>query len=366
MDGLRELARNCPEFPLEFEPQPETEFPAFWIESTPSSAPSESENETLQSHRGTLRQSELGRFFQDLPSKDRNNKKYPSRLICVGMGAPGRTTLKISSEAFREVLIGMDVDPWVEHLIRNQTYGFYHHVGRRVSLGNGSVQVPVQVASYVLKVRHFMAVWTCQTQTPTPTQTQTQIRREGEKETTGRVSAKCLIIDSGDSPASLLGSRINLELYLKTFQSAAPSSLYLPFVFSVNAVRWMENRLERIMNLVRRVETRTGHGTWGLGRFEEKRESIPNLTAALATELNVVTVLPMHLRTIEKVFNYLEEELARGCDLEIKRNKRLREAETSMAEAISLLKQECASVIQRCAVVEVRIRSQSSVVCSST
>jgi len=358
MDGLRELARNCPEFPLEFEPQPDTEFPAFWIESTiPSSSPSESENETLQSHRGTLRQSELGRFFQDSPSEDRdnNNKNYPSRLICVGMGAPGRTTLKISSEAFHEVLVSMGVDPWVEHLIRNQTYGFYHHFGKRAPSTES-----VQVASYVLKVRHFMAVWTCQTQT------QTQIRREGEKETTGRVSAKCLIIDSGDSPASLLGSRINLELYLKTFQSAALSSLYLPFVFSVNAVRWMENRLERIMNLVRRVETRTGHGTWGLGRFEEKRESIPNLTAALATELNVVTVLPMHLRTIEKVFSYVEEELARGCDLEIKRNKRLREAETSMAEAISLLKQECASVIQRCAVVEVRIRSQSSVVCSST
>lgn len=318
MDGLRELARSCPEFPLEFEDQPDTEFPAFWIESTRNG---------LRSSRGTLHQPELGRFFQETSG----GKSYPLRLICVGMGAPGRTTLKVSSEAFREVLLNMRLDPWVEHLIRNQTYGFYH-------AGYPSTK---KSANYVLKIRHLMAVWTCQWEHP------------------GSISAKCLVIDSGDSPDTLLGDRIGLERYLRVFQSDAHSALYVPFTFAVNGVRWMENRLERIMSLVRTVETRTGHGTWGLGRFEEKRESIPNLTAALATELNVVAVLPMHLRTIETAFSHLE--LLAGHEPETK-NEHLRATEASMIEAMSLLKQECASVIQRCAVVEVRIRSQSSVV----
>lgn len=318
MDGLRELAGSCPEFPLDFEDQPDTEFPAFSIESTP---------EGLRPSRGTLRQHELPRYFEETSG----DKIYPLRLTCVGMGAPGRTTLKINSQTFREVLLNMQVDPWVEHLIRNQTYGFYH-------TGHPSTD---EVASYVLKIRHLMAVWTCR------------------RESAGNFTAKCLVIDSGNSPAKLLGDRIGLERYLRVFQNEAHSALYVPFVFAVNGVRWMEHRLERIMGLVRRVEARTGHGTWGLGRFEEKRESIPNLTAAMATELNVVAVLPMHLRTIESAFHHLE--LLASHESEAK-NEHLRVTEASMLKAMSILRQECASVIQRCAVVEVRIRSQSSVV----
>ena len=36
-----------------------------------------------------------------------------------------------------------------------------------------------------------------------------------------------------------------------------------------------------VLGVVRTVEERTGHGSWGTGRFEERRDAIPELTAEL-------------------------------------------------------------------------------------
>ncbi|KAK0648527.1 hypothetical protein B0T16DRAFT_444548 [Cercophora newfieldiana] len=316
MEGLRELAGNCSEFSLEFEDYPDDNFPAVSIESA---------SDSPRFRRCTLQQHELGAFFQDDATRN-----YSLRLICVGINTRGKTRLHVDGRAFREALQGMNLDPWIEHFIRTQEPGFHHS-------GFPSTD---DTASYSLKFRQLMAVWTC---------------RRGP---TGNFSSKCIILDTGMSPSSLLGDRIGLEKYLRVFQSEANSALYLPFVLATSSLRWMEGRLERILHVIRDVEERTGHGSWGRGRFEEERDSIPTLTATLGAQLNVVAVLPLHLRTVESTFCYVERLVG---TLSETKDEHLRPSEASMTEALRILKHECSVVIERCAVLETRVRSQTSV-----
>ena len=186
-----------------------------------------------------------------------------------------------------------------------------------------------------------MAVWTCRW------------------DLTGNSTAKCLILDTGIAPDSLLGDRIGLEKYLRAFVSDSQSALYVPFVLATSSLRWMEGRLDRILNVVRDVEERTGHGTWGAGSFREDRDSIPNLTAKLGTNLNVVAVLPVHLRTVKCTFSHMEHLAGQGSE---SKSEHLRAREASMIGAIRILREECLAVTERCPVIETRVRSQSSVV----
>ena len=162
------------------------------------------------------------------------------------------------------------------------------------------------------------------------------------------------------APESLLGDRIGLEKYLRAFSAESYSALYVPLVLATNSLRWMEGRLEHILDLVRDVEERTGHGTWGTGRFREERDSIPTLTAELGKELNVVAVLPVHLHTVESTFRHMELLASQNPET---KSEYLRGREASVMEVIRMLREECSAVTERCGVVETRVRSQSSVVC---
>ncbi|KAK4443889.1 hypothetical protein QBC34DRAFT_361252 [Podospora aff. communis PSN243] len=316
MEGLGALAGSQSEFPLKFQDWPGIKVPAVTIEST---------SHGLHFHRHNLEQHELRTFFQDDAART-----YPLKLICVGINTRGINALHIGSREFADVLRGMSLDPWVEHFIRTQTHGF-HHSGFPSTDGS---------ASYAFKVRQLMAVWTC---------------RWGP---TGDSTAKCLILDTGMAPDSLLGDRIGLEKYLRAFVSDSQSALYVPFVLATSSLRWMEGRLDRILNVVRDVEERTGHGTWGAGWFREGRDSIPNLTAKLGTNLNVVAVLPVHLRTVNCTFSHMERLAGRGRE---SKSEHLQVREASMIRAIRILREECLAVTERCPVVETRVRSQSSV-----
>lgn len=117
-----------------------------------------------------------------------------------------------------------------------------------------------------------------------------------------------------------------------------------------------------MLDVVRGVESKTGHGSWGSGRFEEKREGITELTAELGRAGNTVGNTVKHLGIVQDVLDHLEgmKEGMRvdGVDL----NERVRASDESLLRAVGILGRQCGSLREQCGYLEARIRNQSSVV----
>lgn len=89
-------------------------------------------------------------------------------------------------------------------------------------------------------------------------------------------------ISAGDRFSALLD-------VVHAFSNEFRSALYLPLVMAVHSIRCREGLVLRGSELVRSIEERTGHGSWGSGRFEvEERDEITESTAQLRRVLNKV------------------------------------------------------------------------------
>ncbi len=133
MEGLRKLARSS-RFPLDFWPLPDNRF------SVISVAPGANEVERRPAH---LTQAELQTLFSD---RSPNGISYNLRLACVQTDGSG--VLYIDDGVFWGLLDAMDLDPWIEHMIRARTYGFHHSVKEGI-------------VSYFLGTNFLWAIWTC-------------------------------------------------------------------------------------------------------------------------------------------------------------------------------------------------------------
>jgi len=152
----------------------------------------------------------------------------------------------------------------------------------------------------------------------------------------------------------------HLQAFFKTleaFEQDAHSALCLPFVFAVNAFRWREQSILSVLDVVRAVESKTGHGSWGSGRFEETRDAIPKLTAELGQAGNTVANTVKHLGILGEVLGYLEPEAEQGLG-----GGRRSEADESFVAAVRILRRQCLSLREQCRYLEGRIKNQSSVV----
>lgn len=114
-----------------------------------------------------------------------------------------------------------------------------------------------------------------------------------------------------------------------------------------------------VLDVVRVVEGKTGHGSWGSGRFEETRDEIPELTAELGQAGNTVGNTVRHLEILRQVLDYLEGYVV-GTALE--RSEGTRMSDESVGDAVRILRRQCASLREQCRYLEARIKNQSSVV----
>ncbi|KAK4160159.1 hypothetical protein QBC43DRAFT_325777 [Cladorrhinum sp. PSN259] len=332
MEGLCKLGTSL-EFPLTFDGRG-VEFPAVTIITALNGS------QTKIQHT-ILKETDLPSFFHDDPST-----LTPSlRLASIPVSGPGH--ILISRTTFEATLRAIGVDPWVEHHLRTLPYGFHH---------SDKIASPGFLPTYFLGTSFVWSLWTTQYLIPSQSFT-----------------TKCLILNPAGarfSTTSAANLAVGGESFrhltaffraLDAFKGDAHSALCLPFVFTVNAFRWREQSILSVLDVVRMVEIKTGHGSWGSGRFQEKREGITELTANLGQAGNTVGNTVKHLGIMREVLDYLEA-VEVGIRVErAERNESVRGSDESIVRAVRTLTRQCASLREQCRYLEGRIRNQSSV-----
>ncbi|KAK4185125.1 hypothetical protein QBC35DRAFT_30253 [Podospora australis] len=341
MDGLGKLGALPGKFPLEFE-EPRSSFAAVSIvaKSLPTA-----NFETIQQ---SLPQTALPAFFQE-DNPPGTGHRYTLRLVSVPTNGQG--VLFIDQNVFEDILreTELDREGCIVHLMRIRAYGFFHCTS---SSKKGAITTTR--TTYFLGTSFIWTAWTTTTVTTTALAPQ---------ESTLLCSTKCLILDPTDfyagprmtpdrQPNGFDGLSDVVE-YLDLFSSYSPSPLYLPFVLGINSSIWWERSLIYVLVLVRIVESKTGHGSWGSGNFEEERDSIPKLTAELGSAQNRVGNIVKHLEIFKDLFEYMEnyhneDDERKGED------KRL-------IDALRIQRQQMRAAEVQCAYLEGRIRNQSAV-----
>lgn len=324
MDGLRDLARSSL-FSVSFCSRPDDQFTTLSIARTANG---------FDTKVASLSRAELRNFFKcgsEIAPAGPSATCYTLKLACIPADGFGQIYVDLSD--FQNLLQTMELDPWIEHLIRSRSYGF-HHSGRP---GVDSV------ASYFLGTTFLWTVWTCR------------------RQESGSFVTRCLVFGSKHVtfPRDFVQPN-GLSGHLAAFAKESHSALYLPFVLAINALRWREGALMRSLNTVRGVESKTGHGSWGAGRFTAERDSIPALTARLGSELNTVSNTTRHLSFVEAILDHLDH--LEQQDGETESSEAVRASDRSILCAARILRQQCSSAQAQCAYLELRIRSQSSVV----
>ncbi|OIW29000.1 hypothetical protein CONLIGDRAFT_715430 [Coniochaeta ligniaria NRRL 30616] len=254
------------------------------------------------------------------------------RLI---LQAAEEITIEIKEDVFKTILDGIGLAPWAERLIHCWTYGYHHDV--RIT--------GTSVASHYLGTGHFTAMWTTS-------------QNGLECVTKGVIIAQENIVMIREGVRMPIGIAQRLFRTLSLFGDDSRSPFYLPFVFSVDVLTVREDALTRNFSTIREIELVTGHGTWGIGRvFKGQRDTIKDLTARLGSALNNIADIYKHLNMVEliwKEFEALSPESHEGVQASNK----------SMADAISILRQQSLQARDQAQYLEVRVRSQSSVLFS--
>lgn len=349
MEGLRILGCSS-EFPLTY-PGRGVPSPAARI-TTPPTGISTWKASTWE-NLTSLGQTDLPQFFHD----DAGNNNPPSlRLASVFVSGPGR--VYADQRVFEGVLREIEADVWVVHFLKTLPYGFHY---------SDNATQPGGTVTYFLGTSFVWSLWTC--------------RHVAE---TGRFVTKCLVLNPAGARFSIERKAVNITsdpvthdhpdgqratmthltpLFeaLNTFQGDAHSALWMPLVFAANALRWREKSILGVLDTIRMVESKTGHGSWGSGRFEESRDAIPELTAELGSAFNTVGNTMKHLGIIGQVLDYLEEVEGRMARVGMEKSEGVKVSDASILEAVKMYRRQCLSAKEQCGYLEIRIRNQTSV-----
>ncbi|KAK4223360.1 hypothetical protein QBC38DRAFT_487827 [Podospora fimiseda] len=327
MDGLRELATSP--YPivqkLDLPSKTRNQFISLYI--TPRGP-------SFDVERVVLDQANLSGFFQHGLRKHFIDSL---RLIVVPTDQAGNVLMDRS--IWKSILLQMKLDPWVEHLIRIGGNGFHH---------SGKANKDGEVASHFLGTTISFSIWTTQWDHSC----QFYVNRY-------LVLDRRAVNQQFDHP--LVTGLLN---QVDLFKMESCSALYLPFILTVRGLRYRERKLNDKLDLVRGVERRTGHGSWGRGTFETQGETITGLTAMLGKALGNLGSTWKHLNMIEDLFVYLDTLSARMDHPEAPRSQRTKDSDTSIMKAVPILRQQAAAAREQCQYLESRVKNQSSVLFS--
>ncbi|KAK4220655.1 hypothetical protein QBC38DRAFT_345548, partial [Podospora fimiseda] len=152
----------------------------------------------------------------------------------------------------------------------------------------------------------------------------------------------------------------NLEIFVNHSRSAA----YLPLVLAVENLNRRERKVRGVLFLIRHIESKTGHGSWGGHEFEIQGDNITQLTADLGSAYNDLSNNIKHLNMVEEIFSHITEIFTK-LDVESStKGRRTKESDKSILAAIQLLKEQATAVREQGTYLETRVRNQSTVLFS--
>jgi hypothetical protein len=256
------------------------------------------------------------------------------KLIEVTSQVPG--TIDLDYELCNEILTQIGIEPWIGRLFRNWTYG-YHYSTRDTGARSGS---------YYLGTGHFTAMWT----------TTNRVRSSGV--------TKGVIVAQRNNRRDIAGAHIYDRIVdrLEVFNAVSWSPLYLPFVLSVDILTVRETINTDIFSTIRKIEIITGHGSWGhvLGDMMRNQDGIKHCTSELGRALNQLADIYKHLNMVDLIFKDIDAQAAGLSTSDA--DEHARSSTSSIAEAIGILRQQSIQLRDQAQYLEVRVRSQSSVV----
>ncbi len=319
MDGIRRHAKDGATT-LRFHPPIRDSFAAVHI--TPRS-----KTTAFTCLQPELREDEICAFLRGGSTRDININKPEAacdlKIVCVP--TDGRGGMFVAERTFSGILAELDADPWVEHLIQTSAYGF-HYSGPATS----------GMATYFLGTTFVWAVWT------------TRPEKAG-------YTTRCLFVVPKPDAVSIHHRIRGLVRCLTACEHNSQSWAYLPFALSLDVLRYRERSLLQCLDIIRDVEAKTGHGSWGVtGLFVEDRDHITNLTSRLGTALNKNGTTLKHLNIVESIWNYLENHLSKAEEDDADSHQFL--------SAIDILRRQSSGAREQAQYLDLRIRSQSSVV----
>lgn len=275
-----------------------------------------------ESNTAGLRRADIRSFFR----RNLGGTRSPSdaanlNLVCVPM--------YMWKVVLKDIIEGIGADPWFEHLIETDMYGYHHLPSTSDSCG----------PSFHLATTFGTAIWTT--------------RHVGSL-----FSTNCVYFYNTAKiwPYELQGHILDDFEHSKIY---SPSMLYAPFIFTIDSLRWCELTLQICLKTIRGIESKTGHGSW-VPISKLTIEDIEQLTGTLGTSLNVICNIHRHANIIESVWEHHKElsgELlaVSGCD-------KVHAIDKTIISAIEVFQQELENTRIQAQFLEQRVRSQTSVV----
>ncbi|KAK4167952.1 hypothetical protein QBC43DRAFT_297201 [Cladorrhinum sp. PSN259] len=296
------------------------------------------QNETNYNVRRThLDHALVPAFFRDCLPEEGDGNSVRLKLACLG---PMGTESNPDKSVWRDIFKEMDLDPYFGHLVAIKAYGFHHSMRQ-------SESVDSQIGSYFLGTSTVWNAWTT------------------EWDPIFKVfTVKYLIVYSECERDPTFGRPSAVLRNLEIFARHSGSGLYIPLVLAVENVRRRGWKTGNMLQVIRDIETETGHGSSGVGPFKAQGEAITQLTARLGATHNQLSSGLKHLSMVDDLCAHmidLHVELETG---EVGKNRQPAESDKSIMKAVELLKQQSAAIKEQIRYLEKRVKNQSTVLFS--
>lgn len=281
-------------------------------------------------------------FLRGEPASERETslETHSVRLVHIPIVCPYGYSREyfVLEQDFKAILQEVGLDPSIELFIPRETVGYFHYGCKTAN----------STASYYFGGSSWCAVWT--------------IALNGS-----RYLTKGIIFAEGKvgvpSPAETLNGINRIISSLKAFENDSHSPLYLPFALSARFVESCEEKLYTIRSTIHDIESITGHGSVGGGTLSHGIPSnIMGFTARLGKASNVIAYMYKLMDIVDFIWEDLE--MLSVCIAKHEVTDVIRASNNCILDAVGLLRQQSVHAKSQARYLEVRVRSQSSVLFS--
>lgn len=215
---------------------------------------------------------------KDIPTEmaPSNNSNIPPGLRLVEVRCEYPFPFYMAQEKFLELFNSINIDPYVLHLIRLNSFGFYQFPKPPASKNDS------EISSYYLSTLYYALAWSFDPKT-----------RE----------ARAILMSRGVEPSRKL-TRPTVQFsdfvrllrgFLPVFEVCRCPSAFLSLAVATQLVHWLDGYILSQLEEIRDAETATGHGDIvSTGKMLNAKE-ITRCSRAMAQSLTVLANIQRHL-----------------------------------------------------------------------
>jgi len=206
----------------------------------------------------------------------RNNSNTPPSLRLVEIRITFPFPFYTAQETFLELFDSINIDPYVLHLIRLNSFGFYQFPKPSASKNVS------EIFSYYLSTLYYNLAWSFD---PKTREARAILMSKG-----GQPPREMTWLTDGFSDFERL-----LEGFLPVFEVCRCPSAFLSLAVATQLVHWLDGYILSQLEKIRDAEAATGHGDMvSIGKMLNAKE-ITRCSKAMAQSLTVLANIQRHL-----------------------------------------------------------------------